>query len=310
MNDHDRPPPSRLLIALAFAAVYILWGSTYLGMRMAVRTLPPFLLASARFFVAGSVILCWNALAGGPRPTALMWKNAARTGAWLLLGGNGGVVWAVQRIPSGIAAVVVSVLPLWIVLLEWVRGRGRPTGRVAVGVVMGLVGVVLLSRPGSSAAAAGHATIDPIGVGVVVLASLSWAIGTLDARRSQVPGAPLLGAGLQMVAGGSYLLVLGLVTGEPQRLAGSHVSTTSMLALGYLIVFGSLIAYSAYVWLLQVVPAARVATYAYVNPVVAVFLGWAIADEPLTPRMLIAAAVIIAAVVMVTAAPPRGTRPR
>jgi drug/metabolite transporter (DMT)-like permease len=191
------------------------------------------------------------------------------------------------------------VLPLWIVLLEWVGGRGRPSARVLAGVALGLGGVVILSRP-ETLAASGQRTVDPIGVVVVALASLSWAIGTLYSRRTVIPGAPLLGAGLQMLTGSGFLLVLGLLTGEPRRLAASHVSGESIAALIYLIIFGSLVAYSAYVWLLQVDTPARVSTYAYVNPVVAVFLGWMLADEPLTPRMLFAALVIIVAVVLVT----------
>ena len=297
-------PAPTAKIVLAFAAVYLLWGSTYLAMRVGVRTLPPFLLATGRFLTAGLVLVGWSLARAPVRPTRAQWRQAALAGIPMLVGGNGGVVWAVQRVPSGLAALMVSTVPLWIVLLEWARGGRRPRAGVLVGVAAGLVGIAVLVGPGAIARA-DRAVVDPIAMGVLLLASLSWAAGTLIARASHVPGAPLLMTGMQMVAGGVALLALSALTGELGQLGQRRVSPAALVALCYLVVCGSLVAYTAYVWLLRVVPAARVATYAFVNPVVAILLGWIVADEPLAARTLYAAAIILGAVVLITTASAR-----
>ncbi|MGH2543142.1 MAG: EamA family transporter, partial [Ardenticatenaceae bacterium] len=235
-------------------------------------------------------------------------RGAAIIGAFLLVGGNGGVTWAEQLIPSGLAALLVALVPLWMVLLDWLQRGPRPNGRVTVGLVLGLAGMSLLIGPGD---VAGGAAIHPIGAAVVIGATLSWAYGSLAARRVELPGSPLMATASEMLAGGALLALLGLIAGEGAQVHLTSVSLRSALSFGYLIIFGSIIAFSAYVWLLRVARPAQVSTYAYVNPVVAVFLGWSLAGEPLTPRTLLASAIIVTAVVLITLAqrPPATRKP-
>ncbi|HEX7119286.1 MAG TPA: drug/metabolite exporter YedA [Longimicrobiales bacterium] len=298
--------PSRARVLAAFAAVYMIWGSTYLAIRFAIETLPPFLMAGVRFLVAGVVMYVWVRLRGAPRPTRAEWMAATVIGALLLLGGNGAVVWAEQRVPSGVASLLVAIVPVWMVLLEWLRPGGtRPTLGVTAGLVVGFAGLALLVGPGEF----GGGAVDTVGAGVLVLGSLTWAVGSIYSRGAKLPSAPLLGTAMEMLAGGALLILAGLLTGEGSRLTLDAVTPRSVLALLYLIGFGSLIGYTAYVWLLKVSTPARASTYAYVNPVVAVFLGWVLADEPLTPRVLAAAAVIIGAVAVITTAGSGGREP-
>jgi drug/metabolite transporter (DMT)-like permease len=288
---------SRVRVGAAFAAIYLIWGSTYLAIRFAIETLPPFFMAGARFITAGALLYTWAWLRGAPRPTRLHWREAAIIGGLMVLGGNGGVTWAEQRIPSGLTALLVATVPLWVVLLEGIRpGGGRPSGRVVAGLGLGLGGVALLIGPGNLI---GGQAVDLFGTTVVLLAALAWASGSLYSRQAQLPAAPLQGVALEMLAGGTWLLLAGGVTGEGARLDLSGASLSSLLALGYLTVLGSIVAFSAYLWLLRVSTPARASTYAFVNPVIAVFLGWALADEPLTAQTLLAAAVIVAAVVII-----------
>ena len=293
------PPPSRAKILAAYAAVYVVWGSTYLAIRIAIDSLPPFLMAGVRFVVAGGLLYAWARLRGAARPTRAHWATAAVVGALLLLGGNGGVVWAEQRVPSGVASLLVATVPLWIVLLEWLRGGTRPGRGTIAGVVLGLVGLAILVEPGSLVAGG---SIDTTGALVLVAASLSWAVGSLYSRRHASAETPLLGSAMQMLAGGAWLLALSLLSGDAMRFDAAAVTAPSVLALVYLIAFGSLVGFTAYIWLLGVSAPSRVATYAYVNPVVAVFLGWLVLAEPVTPRVLVAAAVIVAAVALITTA--------
>lgn len=299
--------PMRWRVLAAFAAIYLIWGSTYLGIRFAIETLPPLLMAATRFIIAGTALYGWLRLRGAPRPTRANWGAAAVVGGLLLLGGNGIVTWAEQRVPSGLAALLIATVPLWMVLLNWLRPGGtRPSGQVIFGLVCGLVGMALLIGP---ADLAGNGALDPVGALALVLAALSWSVGSLYSRRAPLAKSPLLATGMEMLMGGLLLLAAGSLTGEWARLDLGSVSLLSVLALGYLIVFGSLIAFSAYVWLLRVTTPARAATYAYVNPVVAVFLGWALAGEPLNARILLAAAIIIAAVVIITSERARQEAP-
>lgn len=300
--------PSRLRIVAAFAAVYVIWGSTYLAIRFAVETLPPFLMAGVRFVIAGAILYAWARLRGVPRPAARYWVPAAIAGGLLLLGGNGAVVWAEQYVPSGVTALLVAMEPTWIVLLDWrLRGReARPDWRVVSGIALGLTGLMLLIGPGDLL---GGGAVDPIGAAVLVLGTVLWAAGSLYSRDAPMSGTPILYTGMQMLAGGALLLVAGAATGELVRLDPAAVSVRSLLALAYLIVFGAIVGFTAYVWLLRVVDPAKVATHAFVNPIVAVVLGWALADEALTPRILSAAAVIVVAVAMITAARRRRTVP-
>jgi drug/metabolite transporter (DMT)-like permease len=276
-----------------------------LAIRLAIETLPPFLMAGVRFIIAGVVLYGWARWRGAPRPVRTHWLAAATAGGLMLLGGNGGVVWAEQRVPSGLTAVLIATVPLWIALLEWLQGGARPGGRVAGGLMMGLAGIALLVGPGELAGGKG---IDLVGAAVLLVASLSWAMGSLYSRRARLPSSPLLSTAMEMLGGGLLLLLAGLVTGQASDLDLIHISLQSVLALCYLIAFGSLVAFTAYVWLLRVTLPAQAATYAYVNPVVAVFLGWALGGEPLTARTLLAAAVIVGAVVIITSSQPRASR--
>jgi drug/metabolite transporter (DMT)-like permease len=290
-----RAPRGRVIAA--FAAVYLIWGSTYLGIRLAIETIPPFLMGGVRFLIAGGVLYLWARWRGAERPTRAHWVSAVIIGALLLLGGNGAVVWSEQRVPSSIAALLVATVPLWMVLLDWMRRGGtRPTAVVTAGVVLGLAGIALLVRPGAKTA-----SVNLIGAGVLVLGSLSWAVGSLYARRVKLPPSPLLATAMEMLGGGALLTALAALSGETRTFHLANVSAHSAAALLYLIAFGSLVAFTAYVWLLEVSTPARVSTYAYVNPVVAVLLGWIFAGEPLTGQMLIAAAVIVGAVALITA---------
>ena len=304
--------PSRARLVVAFAAVYVLWGSTYLAIRFAVATIPPFLMAGARHLVAGAVLYPLARLRSGEQPTRANWSAATLMGALLLFGGNGGVSWAEQFVPSGVTALIVASVSLWMVVLEWLRpGGARPAGRVIFGLVLGFGGVGLLVGPsGLFGGGAGSGRVDPLGATVLVLASLSWAAGSIFSRRLQLPRAPLLGTAMQSLAGGGLLILVGLLAGQGAAFHWKSVSVRSALALGYLIVFGSLLGFSAYTWLLQAAPPARVATYAYVNPVVAMLLGWALAGEQPTLRTLAASAVIIAAVVLVITSRPHAQWPR
>jgi drug/metabolite transporter (DMT)-like permease len=291
----------RARLLAAFAAVYVIWGSTYLAIRFAVETLPPLLMAGARFALAGAVLLLWSRLRerdGGP--SARDWLTGLVSGALLLLGGNGAVVWAEQRVPSGIAALLVAIVPLWMVLLDWIRAGGRrPATPVFIGLALGLLGLGLLVGPG---ALHGGGVIDLTGAGVLVLGSLSWAIGSLYTQRAPRPSSPNRGSGAQMFAGGLCLLAVALATGEGAQLDLAHASTRSLLGFAYLVTFGSLIGFTAYMYMLAHTTAAKAGTYAYVNPVVAVLLGWAFANEPVTSRTLVAAAVILVGVAIITAA--------
>ncbi len=288
----------RLRVVAAFAAIYLIWGSTYLGIRIAIETLPPLLTAGLRFIVAGPLLYAWARKSGAPRPTGVQWRAAAIVGGLLLLGGNGLVTWGEQRVASGLAALLVATVPLWMVLLDWLFLHGRrPAGRVFLGLILGLIGIVLLIGPTDLL---GEHHVDLIGVAMLLLAAFSWAIGSLYARRAPLPDAPLLGTAMEMVAGGVLLLLASGAKGEWAQVDLASVSPRSWLALGYLTVLGSIVAFTAYTWLLRVSVPARVATYAYVNPVVAVVLGWAVVGEVLTGQMLLAAAVIVLAVVIIT----------
>lgn len=297
MSPAELKPAPRNRIVMAFAAIYLIWGSTYLAIRYAIDTIPPFLMAGVRYLIAGAVLYLFARWKEAPRPKPSHWIGATIVGALLLLGGNGGVVWAEQRVASGLAALPIATVPLWTVLLDSLIRRARPTKRVMAGVFLGFLGLVILVGPGHIA---GSKPIDPIGVTVLVIAALCWASGSLVSRRVSLPASGLLATAMEMLAGGTLLVLGGLALGEEHRFHFADVTPRSLVALSYLIVFGSLIGLSAYIWLLSVAAPARVSTYAFVNPVIAVFLGWAFAGEPLTARMLLATAVIVGAVVLIT----------
>ncbi len=282
----------------AFAAVYLTWGSTYLAIRFAVETLPPLLMVGTRFLVAGAVLLLWARWRERRWPSAQDWKRSAVSGTLLLACGNGAVVWAEQRVPSGIAALLVAVVPIWMVLLDWIRPGGqRPRTAVFAGLGLGLAGLALLIGPASLQARTG---IDLTSVGVLLTGSLGWAVGSLYTLHSPRPTSGSIRSATQMLAGGTSSVLVGILRGEPARLDLAHASTLSIVSVGYLIVFGSLIGFTAYLYMLAHTTAAKAATYAYVNPVVAVLLGWAFAHEPVTVRTLAAAAVILGGVAVIT----------
>lgn len=284
--------PPAWKVATAFAAVYSIWGGTYLAIRFAVETLPPFLMAATRFLVAGGVLYPWARARGAPKPERVHWRTASIVGALLLLGGNGCVVWAEQWVPSGSAALLIATEPMWIVLLSWRGRRSRAPGLpVLIGVLTGFAGVGVLV--GGDLGVGG---VDPLGAAILVTGSFLWATGSLYSPHGPKPRSHLLYAAMQMVAGGALLLVAGIAIGEPARLLDGDVTLRSILSLGYLILFGSLVAYLAYSWLLQVTAPVRVATYAFVNPVVAVFVGWAFAGEVIGWRTFVAAAMIVGSV--------------
>lgn len=297
MGDQS-PPATRAKLIAAFAAVYLIWGSTFLAIRFAIETMPPLLMAGVRFIIAGAMLCAWAAIRERARPTRAHWIGTAIVGGLLLTGGNGAVSWSEQFVPSGLAALVVANTPLWMVLFEWARpGGDRLTARVIGGIALGFVGLLLLVGPGKIMGGEG---VDPRSAVVLLLGTLAWAAGSIYSRSLQLPRSPRLSTGMQMLAGGSLLIVVGMLTGEGARVDLDSISLKSGLALGYLILFGAVIGFTAYSWLLTVSTAARVSTYAYVNPVVALLLGWALANEPLTPRTILAAGVILGGVALMT----------
>ena len=291
---------SRVQIVAAFASIYVIWGSTYLAIRYAVETIPPFIMGGVRFLISGAMLYLWARSRGAPRPTRLHWRNAIIAGGFLLLGGNGAVVWAEQFVPSGLTALLVSILPFWLVIIEWIRPpRRRPSAAVLVGLVLGFVGIIVLVGPSD---VGGHGDVMPLGALVLILGSLSWAIGSFWSRDAQLPESGLLTTGMEMIGGGVLLLVVGTLAGEFSRLDIHGISNASAFGLLYLITFGSMLGFTSYIWLLDKVSPARLGTYAYVNPIVAVLLGWAIAGERLSIRAGVAAAIVICAVALITTA--------
>jgi len=290
--------PSRGALILAFAAIYLIWGSTYLGIRVAVETFPPFLMASMRFAVAGVLIFGFLRLRGGAWPTARQWKDQAVIGIFLLVGGNGVVSWSEQRTPSGITSLILGGGPLIVVLMEWLRPRGqRPTLGLVLGVVVGVAGIALLLGP--DAIPAGYRP-PPIYIIVLFASSVSWWTGSFYSKHV-TSGTPLLMASsMQMLCGSACMLLIGLMLGEGRGFQFSTVSAHSWEAFAYLVTAGSIVAFPVYVWLLEHSTPARVSTYAYVNPVVAVFLGWAVLGEPLNLRIILAASIIVGAVAIIT----------
>jgi drug/metabolite transporter (DMT)-like permease len=297
--------PSRTLLVLGFAIVFVVWGSTYLAIRVAVETLPPLLFGAVRFLVAGAAMLALLRIRGVPMPSAAHWKQSCIVGALLLVGGNGLVVWAEKTIPSGLAALLIALTPVWFALLDWLRPGGTaPRFKTVVGIVIGFIGIVLLVN-GEASGSKAHL----LGALALILAGISWAGGSLYSKHVPNTDSPWMNAATQMLCGGAGLFVASLIFGEPFRTDWSAISGRSLAALAYLIVFGSWIAFSAYVWLLQVSTPSRVSTYAYINPVIAVFLGWALLGEVVTGRMFVGMLVVLGGVIIISMPQRAAVRP-
>ncbi|MDD2768582.1 MAG: EamA family transporter [Methylococcus sp.] len=287
-------------IWIALLAVYLVWGSTYLVIRFAVETLPPFLSAGLRFLVSGLLLLAWRYPAGDALPTLSQWRSAAVVGTLLLLGGNGLVCWAEQTVPSGVAALMIGAVPMFLVLADTLRPNGvKPTSRVLAGLAVGFCGIYLLVGPTEFS---DGLLLNVFGVAALLLAGMLWAIGSVYSKTADLPKSALMTTGAEMLTGGLSLMLASGLSDEWTGFSFAQVSTHSWLALAYLIAFGSMVGFACYIWLLQNAPISLVATYAYVNPLVAVFLGNWFAQEPLTPHILAASAIIIGAVVFINSA--------
>ncbi len=297
----------RTMVLVAFAAVYVLWGSTYFFIRMGVETIPPFVMAGIRHLAIGLIFYPLFRYQSKEKPTPAQWRTTIITGLLLLLCGNGALSWAETRVPSGIASLVVASVSLWMVILDWLRPGGvRPGGRVLIGFVLGFGGIALLVGPSHLG---GSERVNPLGAIILVLGSLAWAAGSIYSRHHPVPHSPLLGVAMQSLAGGAGLWIVAAATGELQQFHPAQVTLRSWLAVLYLFSFGSALGFSAYIYILKHSTASRVATYAFVNPVVALFLGWSLGGEPLTLRTFIASSTILAAVLLVILAPHKPTVP-
>jgi drug/metabolite transporter (DMT)-like permease len=289
---HELRAPKKAVYA-ALCAIYVLWGATYLGMMVAIETLPPFLMASLRFLAAGAIL--YALMRPRERPTRRQWASAFVIGAFLLVGGNAVVAWSETRIDSGVAALIIATIPLWLAIFDFCVNGRRLSAPTVLGLVVGFAGIALLVRPGGD--------LDPVGAFICLLAPVSWAIGSLYVRHASRPARPLLAAGMEMLAGGALLAVVGFAKGE--RIDVGAVSGRSLLGLAFLILFGSIVAYSCYTWLLNVAPTPLVGTYAYVNPVVAVLLGATFLGEPITGSILLAGAAIVVSVALIVRAQSR-----
>lgn len=293
-----------ITIVLAFAAIYIIWGTTYLGIRIAIETIPPFFMSAVRFLIAGTIAFVFLRARGVPLPNRVEWRSALVIGAFLLVGGNGLVTWSEQQVPSGIAALVVATMPLWMTSFDWLIFRGvSPSRQVIFGLVLGFLGIGLLIGPGQLL---GNATYGLPTLLILLMAPILWSLGSLHSRNAPQPENVFMATAIEMLAGGVLLLIAGLITGETAALNVAAISARSVVAMLYLTVFGSIIALTAYVWLLKSVHPSRVATYTYVNPVIALFLGWLVFSEPITAQTLVAVVVILLAVILITA--QRGQR--
>ncbi len=288
----------RLKIILAFAAVYIIWGTTYLAIRVAVETVPAFFMAGSRFIAAGVLMVLFLRIRGVPSPNRSQWRAAIIVGGLLLAGGSGLVHWSEQTIPSGIAALVIATVPLWIALFDWLFFRGgRPGKKIVAGLLLGLFGIILLVGPGQFTETPAFSWFA---LGILLLSPILWSFGSLYSRQAGLAPNIFMASGMEMIAGGIILLIAGLLTGEGSRLDFAAIAPLAWFSFLYLLLFGSIIAYTAYIWLMQNVAASKVATYSYVNPIIAIFLGSLILSEPITPTTIAAMTIIVIAVFLIT----------
>ena len=293
---HSRPASWKIL--LAFAIIYLVWGSTYLAIRVGVREMPPFLMAGMRFTAAGLALYGWMRLSGVPSPTWIEWRGATILGALVFLMDYACVFWAEQRVPSGVTAVIMASIPVCITLLEIIFLRTqRLTVRLSLGLLVGLGGVAVLMDPTSSL---GEAPLDRWGAVALLVGCCAWSIGTVVSRRLVLPNSKPMSAAAQMLSGGVQLLILAAVSGEVSHFRPQDISRVAWFSLIYLIIAGSIVAYTAYVWLLHYESPTKVGTYAYVNPVVAVIVGASIGGEVIGKRTLLGMALILVSVVAIT----------
>jgi len=284
-------------IWIALFALYIVWGSTYLGMRIAIETIPPFVHGAIRFFISGVILFVWQRFAGQPMPTARQWISCAIIGNLLLVGGNGMVSWAEQTIPSGIAALIIAAVPMFMVIMESIRPRGhKPTVKAIIGLCIGFVGIYILVAPSHTAQAP---SLNVFGVFALLAACAFWSIGSVYSKAADVPSSALMTTGAEMLAGSVGLLIMSLLTNELQTWNVATVSAHSVYGLVYLLLIGSIIGFGSYIWLLKHAPISLVASYAYVNPIVAVLLGAWLASEPLDPHIWISTVIIMGSVMLV-----------
>ncbi len=297
----------RIKTWLALLSLYIVWGSTYLAIKFAVETIPPFLHAGARFFISGLILLIWQRAAGVSLPTKAQWRSTAIIGTLLLLGGNGLVSWAEQTIPSGIAALIIGSVPMFMVVTEAFRPGGvKPNWQAVMGLLIGFGGIYLLV--GSSELSGKDLNLSPLGVGAILVACLLWSIGSVYSKVADLPKSILMVSGAEMLTGSISLFIVSGLTGEWSRFDPSGVSANSLWGLIYLIFVGSLVGFVSFGWLLQNAPISLVSTYAYVNPVVAVLLGNWLGNEPMEPRIWLATAIIIGSVVFINSARPKAIK--
>ncbi len=282
----------------ALLAIYIIWGSTYLAIRFAVETIPPFFMAGTRFLVSGLILYAWRRLAGDPAPTWRQWRSAIIVGLLLLLGGNGVLSWAEKQVASGVAALIIASIPLWVAMIDAVRPNGtKPDWKLVLGLLIGFGGIILLVT--SSGAQSAQEGMSLFGLLALLLASFLWSLGSIEGRDADMPKSSLLSTGIEMLGGAVGLFVMSAMLGEFRALNVAAISTRSLLGLAYLILAGSLIGFTSYSWLLRNAPVSLVATYAYVNPVVAIFLGAWLGGELLNFRIIVSALIIIASVVVI-----------
>jgi drug/metabolite transporter (DMT)-like permease len=291
----------KIWIIVAFAALYLIWGSTYLGILFAIRSIPPFLMAGARFFLAGVIMYAAARFQGAPRPERATWRSAFVVGGCLLMCGNGGVTIAEKWVPSSLAALLVATVPIYIALLSWITGSApRPTPIVWLGLIGGFLGVGVLVGPSFTTSLPNSPQNHlALGMSILLAASLIWSAGSLYSRNAKSAPSPFLAAGQQMLCGGALLFLLGMALGEHREFDPHHITWLSLGAFVYLVAIGALVGFPAYIYLLRHCDPAKVATYAYVNPIVAVLLGAMFAGENLTLRTGVAAGLIIGSVAMV-----------
>lgn len=294
----------RALRVGAYASTWIIWGSTYLAIAWGVKTVPPFLLVALRSLAAGIILLAWARLRRHPAPTRAQWRAAAATGAMFFLVGHGGLFWAEQRVASGIAALMIATEHFWIVLITWALPGGKaPSRRAMLGVAIGLAGVGVLTLGGG-----GEGGLDAIGIVVLLIAAGAWGAGSIYFQGERRPASGAYAAGMPLLTGGVLLMLASAAFGETARVRAEDFTPLAVGSLLYLIVFGSVIAFSAFTWLVNTEGPSRAASYVYINPFVAVLLGWGVAGEALTPRMLAAGAAIVLAVVLIVRSSPFASR--